>query len=71
MKLNLIAGLSLALLAVVTEAGAQTTPPQTAPANNNAPAVAPNRANRGGRRNFRPPPVDPNAQPTNSDYHET
>jgi hypothetical protein len=65
MKLKLIAGLSLALLAGA--AGAQTTPPQTTPpaGNNGAPAAGAARPRRA-----LPPEVDPNAPATKYDYHE-
>ncbi|MES2274584.1 MAG: M1 family metallopeptidase [Bacteroidota bacterium] len=62
MKLTLVAGLSLALLAGSYAADAQTTPPQTPPTTPPAAGGA-----RGGRGGIVP---DPNAPATNYDYHE-
>lgn len=64
MKLNLVAGLSLALLAGINVASAQTTPPATPPANAAAPAG-------GARRATGPGAAELNAPPTNYNYHET
>jgi hypothetical protein len=62
MKLTLVAGLSLALLAGSYAAEAQTTPPQTPP------TTPP--ANGAGRRGNLAPVVDPNAPATNYSYNE-
>lgn len=64
MKLNLIAGFTLAFLAGVNIAGAQTTPP---PANTNQNTPAAGGRGAGGRAVEM---ADPNAPATKYDYHE-
>ncbi|MDB5031266.1 M1 family metallopeptidase [Mucilaginibacter sp.] len=70
MKLNSTAGLVLAFCASIAIAKAQTTPPQTTPAATPAtgtPATNAARPARGGRA---VEVADPNAPPTNYNYHE-
>jgi uncharacterized iron-regulated membrane protein len=65
MKLNLVAGLSLALMAGMQVANAQTTPPAIPPNGAARPAGAP-----AGFRQRATPLVEPNAPTTNYSYHE-